>query len=103
MCHISITPVKKSITSPTVINVMAMSEKIMIFFRFHLSTSGPMNGPSTIDGNNATSRAVASIVALPVSRVKYHASANSTTALPIKENAWLIQSTKNFLIAVSPL
>jgi hypothetical protein len=57
-----------------------------------------MNGPRMIDGSKATSRAVARMVALPVSRVKYHASANSTTALPIKENAWLIHRTKNFLI-----
>jgi hypothetical protein len=60
-----------------------------------------MNGPRTIEGINATSRAVASTVEEPVSLVRYHANENSTTALPTKENAWLIHNIKNFLIRVA--
>jgi hypothetical protein len=57
-----------------------------------------MIGPSTICGRKATSIAVASTVAEPVSIVRYQARANSTTALPKSEKAWLIQRTKNFLM-----
>ncbi len=70
----------------------------MIFLRFHLSTSGPINGPSTICGISATSMAVASMVAEPVSLVKYQARANSTTTVPISENAWLNHMTKKVFI-----
>jgi hypothetical protein len=56
-----------------------------------------------IGGIMATIKAVANIVAEPVSRVRYHASEKSTNALPRREAAWLDHSTKNFFISATSL
>ncbi|UCC16256.1 MAG: hypothetical protein JSU58_07740, partial [Dehalococcoidales bacterium] len=55
-------------------------------------------GPRKICGRIAIIVAVASMVAEPVSCVRYHASAKLTTELPRREAAWLIQITINFFI-----
>jgi len=81
---------------------MNRSTLIIIFFRSHRSTKGPISGPRIIWGRKAISIAVASTVAEPVSTVKYQARANSTMALPNSDIVWLIQRTRNFLMEYLP-
>jgi len=65
--------------------------------------NGPMNSPRITWGIMITIPAVESIVAEPVSFVKYHASAKLTMVVPKIENAWLTHKTKNFFSAVVSL
>ena len=82
--------------SASVNTIVEKSDKIIIFFRFHRSISGPMNGPRNAMGITFIIIAMERMVAEPVSLARYQASANPTMELPIWDAAWLDQRTKNF-------
>ena len=78
-----------------VAKAIRLSERIITFRRFQRSIQIPAMGEKKILGSSPSRVAVAKTVAEPVDLVKYQIKVNWTSALPNKENACPVQTTRN--------